>query len=414
MLLKMAELPVLKARFRGVLAELIQSARADTEGARYAAWVSVWGRWVVWGAAVAGAVYQPEWNGGTYLPFVFLHVVLVGCNALVHRRLACGKRVTWLWVLALSITDFVLITASIVSDPGLDNFHYLAYYPALAMVAVICPSVVLSLGWTTVVVAFYVLWCLTQGPGLDFGADDGVVLITRMAAMYGVVAAFNVVAGERTGRRRAAERARALLQERVELSQAIHDTAAQSAYVLGLGIDTARLVAGQSNEELNQTLAAASALSKSLIWELRRPIDGGLIFEGGELGQALRVHTERFGSIASVSVDMVQLGDEPALSVETRSRLFSVAHNALANALLHSCADRVGVTLDFRGDLVVLSVWDDGVGLPDDYSERGRGFAGMRADAELLGGRVMVGRAGPEGGTAVTCQVPKRGRSAGD
>ena len=235
MLLKMAELPVLKARFRGVLAELIQSARADTEGARYAAWVSVWGRWVVWGAAVAGAVYQPEWNGGTYLPFVFLHVVLVGCNALVHRRLACGKRVTWLWVLALSTTDFVLITASIVSDPGLDNFHYLAYYPALAMVAVICPSVVLSLGWTTVVVAFYVLWCLTQGPGLDFGADDGVVLITRMAAMYGVVAAFNVVAGERTGRRRAAERARALLQERVELSQAIHDTAAQSAYVLGVG-----------------------------------------------------------------------------------------------------------------------------------------------------------------------------------
>ena len=82
--------------------------------------------------------------------------------------------------------------------------------------------------------------------------------------------------------------------------------------------------------------------------------------------------------------------------------------------MLHSCADRVGVTLDFRGDLVVLSVWDDGVGLPDDYSERGRGFAGMRADAELLGGRVMVGRAGPEGGTAVTCQVPKRGRSAGD
>ena len=61
-LLKMAELPVLKARFRGVLAEWIQSARADTEGARYAAWVSVWGRWVVWGAAMAGAAYRPEWK----------------------------------------------------------------------------------------------------------------------------------------------------------------------------------------------------------------------------------------------------------------------------------------------------------------------------------------------------------------
>ena len=406
-LLKMVELPVLKARFRGVLAEWMQSARADTEGARYAAWVSVWGRWVVWGAVMVGAVYKPEWNGGTDLPFVFLHVVLVGCNALVHRRLAGGKRVTWLWVLALSITDFVMITASIMWDPGLDNFHYLAYYPALAMVAVICPSVVLSLGWTTVVAAFYVLWCLTQGPGLDFGANDGVaVLITRMAAMYGVVVAFNVVAGERTGRRRSAERERVLLQERVELSQAIHDRAAQSAYVLGLGIDTARLVAGQSNEELSETLAAASTVSKSLIWELRQPIDGGLIFGGAYLGQTLAVHAETFGSIARVSVEMVQLGDEPPLPVEVRSRLFAVAHNALANAMLHSRADLVEVTLDFRGDLVLMSVSDNGVGLPDDYAERGRGFAGMRADANRMGGRLIVGPAGPEGGTAVMCEVP--------
>ena len=406
---------MLKARFQSALAESLESARADTEGLRYAAWVSVWARWVVWVAVMVEAVYQPELNGGTYIPFILLHVVVVGCNAWVHRRLASGKSVTWSWVLFLSITDFVIITASIVSDAGFDNFHYLAYYPALALVAVICPSFVLSLVWTTAVAAFYGAWCLTQGSGLDFAADDEVVLSARLAAMYGVVVAVIVVARyERTRRRRLGERERALLQERVELSQAIHDTAAQSAYVLGLGIDMARILAEESNEELNETLAAASMVSKSLIWDLRRPIDGGLIFGGTELGKTLGVHTERLGSIASVSVEVVQLGDEPPLPVETRSRLFSVAHNALANALLHSRADRVEVTLEFRGDLVRLSVSDDGVGLPDDYFERGRGFAGMQADAKRMGGRLLVGPAGPEGGTAVTCEIPLGLHSGGN
>ena len=372
-------------------------------------------RWLIWVSAMAQAVYQPELNGGTYVPFILLHMVLVGGNALLHLRLASGKRVTWSWLLALSATDFVLVTASIVSDVGFNNFHYLAYYPALAMVAVIFPSFVLGFVWTTVVAAFYGVWCLTMRSGLDLAANDEMELSARLAAMFGVVGAVHVVAGyERTRRRRLRERERTLLEERVELSQAIHDTAAQSAYVLGMGIDMARILAGQSNEELDETLAAASLVSKSLIWDLRGPIDGGLIFGGMDLGQALRVHTERFGGIAGVSVEVVQSGDEPPLPVETRSRLFSVAHNTLANALLHSRADRVQVTLEFRGGLVLLSVSDNGIGLPDDYSERGRGFAGMRADAERMGGRLLAGPAGPEGGTAVTCEIPLGLQSGGE
>ena len=59
------------------------------------------------------------------------------------------------------------------------------------------------------------------------------------------------------------ERERGLERERVELSQAIHDTAAQSAYMVGLGIDTAKALAGDANPELTATLEAASRLSRS-------------------------------------------------------------------------------------------------------------------------------------------------------
>ena len=72
---------MLKARLQSALAESLESARADTEGVRYAAWVSVWTRWVIWVAVMVEAVYQLELNGGTYIPFILLHVMVVGCNA---------------------------------------------------------------------------------------------------------------------------------------------------------------------------------------------------------------------------------------------------------------------------------------------------------------------------------------------
>ena len=142
------------------------------------------------------------------------------------------------------------------------------------------------------------------------------------------------------------------------------------------------------------------------MWELRRPIDEGQLFEGRELGRVLWSHTETFERLSSVPTEMLQSGAEPPLAVETRARLFSIAHNALTNAFLHARASRVEVRLDFGTDKIRLSVSDDGVGLPDDYAERGRGFRGMRADAERLGGRLMVETGGPNGGTNVTCEMP--------
>ena len=91
-----------------------------------------------------------------------------------------------------------------------------------------------------------------------------------------------------------------------------------------------------------------------------------------------------------IPAEMTQSGTEPPLAAATRARLFSIAHNALTNASLHARASRVDVRLDFATDCIRLSVSDDGVGLPDDYAERGRGFAGMTAQAERGGGRLIV------------------------
>ena len=131
-------------------------------------------------------------------------------------------------------------------------------------------------------------------------ARDDMVLVVRVGVMYTVVLAVNLVTRfERSGRLRATERERALQRERIDLSQSIHDNAAQSVYMIGLGVDSARALAGDSNPELSRTLAATSQLSRTVMWELRRSIYAGRIFEGRDLGSVLREHAETFQRITA-------------------------------------------------------------------------------------------------------------------
>ena len=281
------------------------------------------------------------------------------------------------------------------------------YYPALAAFAAVFTSALLNLAWTTFTASIYVGVSLTVGSGMAFDGINEKMLFSRVLAMFGVVLVVNFIT--RFQRRRAIaamEREGELQRERIELSQAIHDTAAQTAFMIGLGIDAAKQVAGDANEELTARLDATSRLSKTAVWQLRHPIDIGRIFEGSELGWTLDSHVATFRTITSVSAELTQNGVEPPLSVEARSLLFSIAHNALANAFRHAGASRVLVELDFGRDELRLSVSDDGVGLPDDYEERGHGFGNMRAYAGRLGGRLIVEPRGSVGGASVTCVMP--------
>ena len=374
---------------------------------RRVARVYVWARWFVWSLATFAWLYPPDAADAGYPPNVALATLLFATNAYLHYRLATERTVSWRWMLAMNALDVAMLSAGVVAHLGFQTPFFVGYYPSLAMFAVVFGSVRLTLVWVTMTAAVYAALCLAVKPGLDFSVDDEEILLVRVAGMYLVVVVVNLISRvERIRRMEAVERERGLRRELTELSQAIHDTTAQSAYMIGLGIDSAKRLAGDSNEELTARLEATSKLSKTAIWELRHPIDVGRIFDGMALGRTLESHVSTFTQVTSVQADLVQNGVEPPLSVEARSRLFSIAHNALTNSFRHAEASRVLVELDFGEDSLRLSVSDDGIGLPDDYAERSHGFSNMRADAERLGGRLVVEPRGPDGGASVTCMMP--------
>ena len=381
----------------------------DPDGLRFLARTFVWARWFILAFGLVLWVYRPvDWQEtfAVYVPAILLYV---GLNGYTHYRLATEKPVTRGWILLNATLDVFILSSAIAASGGFGHHYlHLLYYPQLAGYAVVLTSFRLTMACATFVAVLYLVISLTIGDRIDTAGTEEKTLFARICVMFAVAAIVNIIAKfERVRWRQAVERERELQRERVEFSQSIHDTTAQLAYMIGLGVDTARAQAGVANPELAATLEATSRLSRSAIWELRHPINMGGIYEGRALGSALKSHAANFTNVTSVPCELTQTGVEPSLSIETRGLLFSIAHNALTNAYRHAQASKVAIHLACEKEEVLLSVSDNGIGLPSDYAQHGHGFANMDGDALRLGGRLVVEESGAMGGATVTCVIPR-------
>jgi signal transduction histidine kinase len=109
--------------------------------------------------------------------------------------------------------------------------------------------------------------------------------------------------------------------------------------------------------------------------------------------------------------------DAGRLDPELESTIYRIVQEALTNVSRHAEASSALVEIGERAGHVVVSVTDDGKGMPGadrlgprgDGLEGGFGMGGMRERAELVGGELEFGPA-PERGTRVQLTVPLSGR----
>ena len=389
--------------------------RTSPEELLHAAKVLLWVRWFGLTAAFLEIHYRVDYGSLSHVLNTFYCLGFLAANGYVQWLIRRRGTVKPSWLFALSALDLAAISFSTSLSGGFNSPYFPGYYFAVAVFAYVFTSPRLVLPWTTLVVVIYGVLSIVVEPGLDLAGKDESSLFYRVVALYAVSAAVGIIAGlERESRRRGLERERELQRQRIEISQTIHDTTAQWAYMIGLGVEGAMELADETQEELKAKLRLVADLSRSAMWELRHPIDGGQIFRGERLGEVLEAHASTFTVITSVPAELVQHGREPPLSIIDRSLLFSMAHNALTNVIRHADASRVVIGLDCTGEELRLSVRDDGSGLPPNYEARGHGFRNMRADAERMGGNLEVESDGNGGGTTVTCVVPCRTLGGGD
>ncbi|MFI9174615.1 sensor histidine kinase [Streptomyces lincolnensis] len=198
--------------------------------------------------------------------------------------------------------------------------------------------------------------------------------------------------------------------ERRRLAAEIHDTIAQG--LTGI-IAQLQVVANTPDEnQAREHVGRAMDLARHSLGEARRSVHNlaPVALSDAGLPQALKATVTDWGERTDIRAEFTVTGATEHLHDEVAATLLRIAQEALSNAARHARATRLGVTLTFLGDEVILDIRDDGVGfdqltLAPRTHAGGFGLDGMRARAERIAGALTV-ESEPGHGTAVSARVP--------
>ena len=80
------------------------------------------------------------------------------------------------------------------------------------------------------------------------------------------------------------------------------------------------------------------------------------------------------------------------LPPERAAHVLRVVQESLTNILKHANAQEISISADVQGDEYLVAIGDDGCGLTrSTHSSGGRGLGNIKARAQQLGGRVIIG-----------------------
>jgi len=209
------------------------------------------------------------------------------------------------------------------------------------------------------------------------------------------------------------ERARQLsvLEERARLARDLHDAVSQKLFSIRVKARAASVLAGRDPASGDTDRAAAemesvAALAGDAQADLRAVIDGLAppeISEGGLAG-SLRRYALLAGKAHGVRVRFTA-DDLPALGADREAALYRIAQEALHNALRHSGAAEVCMSVSAASRRVTLEVSDQGKGFVPELAAGGRGLPSLRERAAGAGGALLI-RSAPGQGTTVRLVMP--------
>ncbi|NNN36532.1 GAF domain-containing sensor histidine kinase [Streptomyces sp. S3(2020)] len=242
--------------------------------------------------------------------------------------------------------------------------------------------------------------CHKPDGGCGFTAEDEELL--SILAQHAAIALTNARLYERS-------RELTIAEERSRLAHELHDAVAQKLFSLRLTAQAAAALVDRDPSRAKGELQQVAALAAEAADELRGAVvelrPAALDEDGLVATLRTQVHVLDRAHTAHVTFDSSGVRALPASQEEAVLR---VAQEALHNALRHSGAEQVDVTLARRDGGVVLRVTDDGSGFDPQQTRRaGRhlGLVSMRDRAGGVGGALTVESA-PGKGTTIEMEVP--------
>jgi len=198
-------------------------------------------------------------------------------------------------------------------------------------------------------------------------------------------------------------------REQCRIGQDLHDGLGQHlagieflSQVLTQKLATRRQPEAQSATEIARLVREAISQTR----QLARGLSPVVLESEGLMAalEELAAHTQKlFGvRISFECATPVLIDDHPVAT-----HLFRIAQEAVSNAVKHGKPRKIGVSLKQSHDRTVLTVRDDGIGLPEPPpATNGLGLRIMQYRAGMIGATLRV-QAEPGGGTSVICSWPR-------
>jgi len=225
-----------------------------------------------------------------------------------------------------------------------------------------------------------------------------------------------------TERKRAAEALRQLSgrllrsqdEERQRIARELHDTTAQSLAGLAMNLTLVKDSAPELSPKARACLSESLKLAKECSREIRTLsclLHPPLLDEFG-LGSALQWFVDGYTQRTGIRVDLEMPPQLRRLPGDVELALYRVVQEGLTNIHRHSGSKKARVCLKCRPDQVLLTIVDEGRGLPPGLLEKGGrrgaklgvGISGMRERIRQLGGQFEI--VSGSNGTTLNVKVP--------
>ena len=198
-------------------------------------------------------------------------------------------------------------------------------------------------------------------------------------------------------------------QERNRLARELHDTLAHTLSSVSVQLEAIKALFERDTDKAKEMLDETLANTRSGLTETRRTLIDlraseletyGLTQSIRNLGNSA---AERGGFKIIFHLDK----NMDILAEDISHCLYRVAQEALENAIRHSAAKNLTISLLFEDEEILMKITDDGVGFdPDKITKEQLGLRGMRERVEMLGGRFKI-TSDPASGTTITIYLDR-------
>jgi signal transduction histidine kinase len=205
----------------------------------------------------------------------------------------------------------------------------------------------------------------------------------------------------------------AVLAERNRIAREIHDTLAQGFVGVSVQLElVSRLMAtsvGSARDHLDQArILVRRCLSEARqsIWELRSQESAA-----SDFAARFSKLAQQISESSAVKVQLLIHGQYRSLQPLLEDELFRIGQEAIANAVRHSGAQHVCVTLAFDSKRLRMTIADSGCGFTGRVNSLGPdghfGLKGMRERAERIKAELNI-ESTPGVGTTISVEAPAR------